>query len=164
MPSFKKGPNYRTPFGKNEYLGSTEGMHFESYTYADGAHPTETIDDATDQKVLQPGTIVAKITSGADAGKVGVFQIGTGAATDGRQTKANIVGICNTFLPWQLMEHDEPVAVLTHGVVDPARVLARKNNAWVSLQDLIDAGDVVGTDFRTNFMDITLRKASTELE
>lgn len=65
-------------------------------------------------KVLQPGTILAKITSGADIGKVGVFQAGV---SDGRQTTANIVGINGTFLPWQLIERDVEVAAHYDGAV-----------------------------------------------
>lgn len=65
-------------------------------------------------KVLQPGTIMAKITSGGNTGLFGPFQAG---ATDGRQTTTNIVGINDTFLPWQLLEHDEQIAVLYDGTV-----------------------------------------------
>jgi hypothetical protein len=47
-----------------------------------------------------------------DIGKVGPFQgQASTPITDGRQVLANIVGICNTFLPWQLMERDVEVAV-----------------------------------------------------
>lgn len=37
---------------------------------------------------------------------------GVAGAADGRQTAANIVGILNTWLPWQLMERDVEVAVV----------------------------------------------------
>lgn len=103
MPSFSKDPSVRTPFGKNQYLRSTQDVKTESYTTAAASVPTETIDGATDQKVLQSGELMAKITSGPDAGKIGPFQAD---ATDGRQTVANVVGINDTFLPWQLMERD----------------------------------------------------------
>lgn len=109
MPGFTKGPGFRTPFGRNNFLRSTRGMQFEHYTVAAASVPAETIDGAAGQKVLQPGTAMAKITSGADAGKIGPFQAGV---ADGRQTLANIVGLNNTFLPWQLMERDVEVAVL----------------------------------------------------
>lgn len=107
MPSFTKGGGQRTPFGGNEYLRSTQDVKKESYTVAAASVPTETIDGVV-QKVLKPGTVMAKITSGGDAGKVGPFQAG---ATDGRQTAANIVGLNDTWLPWQLMEHDNEIAV-----------------------------------------------------
>lgn len=108
MPAFVKGGASRTPFGKNEYLRSTQDVKKESYTVAAATVPARTIDGHTGQKVLQPGTVLAKITSGADSGKVGPFQPGV---TDGRQTAANIVGLNHTFLPWQLIERDVEVAV-----------------------------------------------------
>lgn len=120
MPDFQKGPNLRTPFGRNQFLRSTQDVKTESYTFAMATMPTVTIDGTT-QKVLQPGTVLAKITSGTDAGKVGVFNrydpngggagIPTGAA-DGRGDPANIVGLNNTFLPWQLLERDVEVAAV----------------------------------------------------
>lgn len=109
MPSFQRGPspaNY-APFGKNEFLRSTQDVKTESFTVAASTVPTETIDGSS-QKILQPGTVMAKITSGDDAGKIGPFQAG---ATDGRQTLANIVGLNITFLPWQLLERDVEVSV-----------------------------------------------------
>ena len=108
MPDFQKGPNYTTPFGRNQWLRSTQDVKTESYTFAASGIPEETIDGSV-QKVLQPGTVLAKITSGPDAGKVGVF---SSLATDGRETAGNIVGICNTFAPWQLLERDIEVAAV----------------------------------------------------
>lgn len=108
MPGFVKGGSTATPFGRNEYLRSTRAPKFESYMCAASAIPARTIDGVTGQKILQPGTVMAKITSGADAGKVGPFMAGV---TDGRQTLANIVGLNDTFLPWQLIERDVEIAV-----------------------------------------------------
>lgn len=95
MPSFTKGGGQRTPFGSNEYLRSTQDVKKESYTFSAASIPTETIDGSV-QKVLKPGEVLAKITSGPEAGKVGVFQRGTvnnevqtlglGAATAGTVT------------------------------------------------------------------------------
>lgn len=107
MPDFSKGPGYRTPFGKNEYLRSTQDVKKESYT-ASAAVMSTTLYDGVAYKVLQPGVVMAKITSTAEAGKIGPFQAD---ATDGRQTLTNIVGINATFLPWQLGERDVEVAV-----------------------------------------------------
>lgn len=109
MPDFQKGPNYRTPFGRNVFLRSTQDVKTESYTVAASTVPAETIDGFADQKVLQTGTALAAITSGGEAGKVGPF---SPAATDGREVLANIVGLNNTFLPWQLMERDVEVAAI----------------------------------------------------
>lgn len=112
MSTFVKGGSTGTPFGRNEYLRSTKGRRTESYTLAASTVTAKTIDGVAGQKILQPGTVLAKITSGADSGKVGPFQGQAGTTiTDGRQTLANIVGIVNTFLPWQLMERDVEVAV-----------------------------------------------------
>lgn len=113
MPSYTKGGGLRQPFGSNEYLRSTQDVKKESYTVAAATVANETIDGVA-QKVLLPGEVMAKITSGNDAGKVGPFQAG---ATDGRQTLANIVGINDTWLPWQLMEHDEQIAVAYEATV-----------------------------------------------
>lgn len=106
MPSFSTDPGVRSPFGKNQYLRSTQDVKTESATFATTGIIVEVI-DGHDQKVLQPGTLIAKITSGADAGKYGAFQT---TATDGRQTAANVVGINDTFLPWQLLERDVEIA------------------------------------------------------
>lgn len=112
MPSFVKGGGVSTPFGRNEYLRSTRNTQFESYTLAASTITAQTIDGVANQKIVQPGTVMAKITSGADAGKVGPFQAGV---TDGRQTAANIVGVNDTFLPWQTIERDVEIGVLYHG-------------------------------------------------
>lgn len=108
MASFTKGGGNRTPFGKNQFLRSTQDVKTESYTLAAATVPNETIDGSV-QKVLQAGEVLAKITSGADAGKVGPFMAGV---TDGRQTAANIVGLNDTFLPWQTLERDVEVAAV----------------------------------------------------
>lgn len=219
MPSFTKGGPGSTLFGKNVYLRSTVGCKFESYTLAMNTVPTQTIDGVPGQRILQPGVVLAKITNGPDAGKVGPFQAagtaevqtltgggtisggtytisfngatttaiawnataatvqaamealvtvgagnvvvtggpvsttpltftfqgnrsgdipqitanaasltgstptltpatstpGVGGAIDGRSSTANIVGLNDTFLPWQLMEHDTEVAAMYIG-------------------------------------------------
>lgn len=110
MPSFDtSGSTVRTPFGKNTYLRSTKDVKTESATVAAGSVVAETIDGTTDQKILQSGEVIASITSGADAGKFGPFDA---SAADGREDTANIVGINDTFLPWQLMERDVEVATV----------------------------------------------------
>lgn len=115
MPSFVKGGGVSTPFGRNEYHRSTRSaLSFESYTLAASTVTAKTIDGNPNQKILQPGTVLAKITSGGEAGKVGPFK---SDATDGRQTAANIVGINDTFLPWQTIERDVEVGVLQTGKV-----------------------------------------------
>lgn len=108
MASFSKGGAGPDPFGGNEYLRSTQDVKKESYTVSAASVALETVNGVADQKVLKPGELMAKITSGAEAGKIGPFQAGV---TDGRQTLANVVGLNDTFLPWQLLERDVEVAV-----------------------------------------------------
>lgn len=111
MSTFVKGGGARTPFGRNEFLRSTKGVKDDSYTLAAATVPAVTIDGFDNQKILQPGTVLAKITDVAspDVGKVGPF---SAAATDGRQTLANIVGLNKTFLPWQTIERDVEVSAV----------------------------------------------------
>lgn len=110
MPSFTKGSfAAMTPFGKNQFLRSTRDIKVASYTLAASTVTAVTIDGWPNQKILQPGTVLAKITGGADAGKVGPFQAG---AADGRAAAANIVGLNRTFLPWQLMDRDVEVGAV----------------------------------------------------
>jgi hypothetical protein len=114
MASFTKGGAGPDPFGKNVYLRSTQDVKKESYTVAASTVALEVVNGVTDQKVLQSGEVMAKITSGGDAGKIGPFQA---SVTDGRQTLANIVGVNDTFLPWQLLERDVEVAVTYEATV-----------------------------------------------
>lgn len=110
MSTFVKGGAATAPFGRNEFLRSWQDVKTESYTVAAATVPARTVVGSTrPQKILQPGTVMAAITSGADAGKIGPFQAGV---TDGRQTAANIVGLDLTFLPWQLLERDVEVSVV----------------------------------------------------
>lgn len=99
-----------TTFGRNEYLRSTVGLVFESYTCARASVPA----DADGNRVLQSGTVMAKITSGGDSGKIGPFSTN---ATDGRQTTTNILGVCDSFLPYHLNDFDREVSVLKGGRV-----------------------------------------------
>lgn len=121
MASFTKGSgNLDSPFGRNEYLRSTNPKpQTESYTLAASTIPSRTIDGNSGQKILQPGTVLAKITSGPEIGKVGPLQMSTtsgtvttAGATDGRGDRANIVGLNDTFLPWQTIERDVEVAAV----------------------------------------------------
>lgn len=112
MSTFVKGGSTKTPFGRNEFLRSTKGYKTESYTLAASTVPSVTIDGVAGQKILQPGTVLAKITSGPDAGKVGPYTTDTVGVTDGRSAAANIVGLNLTFLPWQTIERDVEVSAV----------------------------------------------------
>lgn len=109
MASFTKGGGPFTPFGKNQFLRSTRDLKVDSATLAAATITAQTIDGWADQKIVQPGLALAKITSGPDAGKVGPVQAG---ATDGRADAANVVGLNRTFLPWQTIERDVEVGVV----------------------------------------------------
>ena len=118
MATFSKDATARDPFGKNAYLRSTQDVKTESFTVAADSFPQNKTVDGDLTKILQPGTVMASITSGADSGKIGVYDLDTSVGiTDGRQTAANIVGVCDTFVPWQLNERDVDVAVVYEAAV-----------------------------------------------
>lgn len=131
MPGFVKGGTPRTPFGVNEFLRSLVGVKRESYTVYAGSVANETIDTFV-TKVLQRGEVMAKITSGAGSGMIGPFDDNV-SVTDGRQLVANIVGINDTFLPWQLVERDVEVAVVYEATVVQAWCFERENGARIPL-------------------------------
>lgn len=114
MASFEKpAAGLSTPVGRNQYLRSSRGIKYESYTAAAGAFTEDTYKNGigVDEKikVLQSGEVMAKITSGPDAGKVGPYQTG---ATDGRADAANIVGLSESYIPSQLNERDVDISVV----------------------------------------------------
>lgn len=75
MGSFtKNSPGSPSTFGKNEYKRSTVGLKFGSVTLAANSVPYVAVANGPAQKILQPGTVLAKITSGPDTGKYGPFQ------------------------------------------------------------------------------------------
>lgn len=131
MASFTKNANGPSPFGSNEYLRSTQDVKKESYTLSSASVATETINGTT-QKVLYPGELLAKITTGAEAGKVGPYDA---TATDGRQTAANVVGINDTFLPWQLLERDVEVAATYEATVVQAWCFERATGVRQALSN-----------------------------
>jgi hypothetical protein len=131
MPSFTKPGAGPSPFGKNVYLRSTQDVKTKTYTVAAASVAAELIDGIS-QKVLQAGEVMAKITSGGDTGKIGPFDDNVGV-TDGRQLIANVVGINDTFLPWQLLEHDVDVAVVYEATVVQAWCFERENGARIAL-------------------------------
>ena len=81
MASFTQN-TFATPFGRNEFLRSTKGVKTESRTLAMETIPVRTIDGNPGQKILQPGTVLARITSGANTGKVGPYQPGGSPANE----------------------------------------------------------------------------------
>lgn len=132
MASFSIDNTARTPFGKNQFLRSTQDVKTESYTVSAASFPTNVTVDGEAKKVLQPGTVMAMITSGGESGKLGVFDA---AATDGRQTGTNIVGLAETFVPWQLDIRDVDIAVVYECTAVAAWCLHHDTN----VQEAMDA-------------------------
>lgn len=148
MPSFESGITDYKPFGKNEYRWSTKDLKYSSYTLAASTVPTETIDGSV-EKVLQSGEVLAKITSGPETGKVGPFQAG---ATDGRQTLANVVGVNDTFVPWQLLHRDVEVAACYDGTLNQAKCFERDAaGARIALTNTTAAGMVAQKSMTITF-------------
>lgn len=158
MPAFTKGPDFRTPFARNQWLRSTQDILFDSAMCAAATVPSVTIDGVA-QKVLQPGVVMAKITSGDDVGKVGPYDP-SGTVTDGRQTYTNIVGVNNTFLPWQLLHRDVEIAVAYDAVAVQAWCLCydADDEVWVALDDTT-AGHMVAQ----KSVDITFRPRASDV-
>ena len=125
MPGLQKNTgsvaHYPAPWN---YLRSTHLVLTASYTYSSAVHPIEPEDAGigANQKFLQRGEVLAKVTSGDEEGKVGVYQEG---ATDGRGDVANIVGVNNSYTPWQLLERDTEVAAVYGASVVTTNVTMR---------------------------------------
>lgn len=160
MPGQILGPNYRTPFGKPEFIGFTGGALFESFTVCRFTVPDETVDGYT-FKYLRPGTAMATITSTpvggttADIGKIGPFNA---SVTDGRQTTTNLVGINSTMAPWQFNERDLEVAVLVDGYVFQERCVEYDGSGL--LVALTDA--TLAAMLAKKFVDISARRSSAD--
>jgi hypothetical protein len=118
MPSFTTNA-FATPFGKNVYLRSTRGLKFKSYMLAGETVPARTIDGNPNQRVLQPGTVLAKITSGANAGKVGPFQA-AGSAANEVQTLTGGVGITAGTYKISLFNGDAITAAIAYNAAAAA--------------------------------------------
>ncbi len=131
MPSFIPGGGDSAPFGKNQYLYSTVGQKIDPVTIAASTVATETI-DGTPTKVLQSGEVIAKITSGGDAGKFGPYDA---SAADGRQTAANIVGVNDTYVPWQLNRRDVEVGITYAGTLSQSKCFERTAGVRGALGD-----------------------------
>lgn len=139
MPSFKTGGAASQPFGINEFLFSTKGAKFDHGTFSMTAIPTETFNGVPGQVILQRGETLARITSGTHQGKLGCFTTDA-AVTDGRADIANVVGLNDTFLPSQLLNHDETVAYYYDATVVQANCTVRDaTGARVPMPDNVAA-------------------------
>lgn len=82
MPGFTKTTGAVTsPFGVNEFLRSWQDVKTTPYTASAAATPALIRDGNPGQKILNAGSVMAKITSGPEAGKIGPFQPAGTAAT-----------------------------------------------------------------------------------
>ncbi|HFC76730.1 MAG TPA: hypothetical protein ENJ27_00680 [Candidatus Moranbacteria bacterium] len=126
-----------------EYLDSTVGAVFKSATIdAD----TVTTVDSDNNKYLNKGVVIARITSPASAsGLVGPYDED---ATDGRQLDGNILGINDTFA--DLSNGDVEVGYLTHGVVKESKIVMGSKDG--------DLPDSYKSLLRTATMDITFNE------
>lgn len=105
MPFFTKGDSADGGrFGVKQILRNTHQGTWSVEHYTISAASVQPEDVAgTMMPFLQRGEVMAKITSGPEAGKIGPRQLGV---TDGREDLANVVGLEETFLPYQLMDGD----------------------------------------------------------
>lgn len=104
----------------NEFLYSMEGRDYDTKTVS--SCPDVIAEDASGNQFLNKGWVMATITDGTEAGKIGPYDTG---ATDGRQTAANIVGILDTFciLKSNTQHVDCAAAVLWKGAVTAAKLI-----------------------------------------
>lgn len=144
MAHFTSGITDSDPFGKVEYRRSTVGLKYDSATLAASTVIAETVDgpngQSSQEKILQSGEVLAKITSGPELGKVGPYSTDTVGVTDGRSDVNNIVGVNDTFAPWQLNRRDIEVAVCYAGTLVQSKVTARNAaGARVAISDTVAA-------------------------
>jgi hypothetical protein len=122
----------------NEYLASTHDNRFDSYTLSLSAvmdsvtGGMKNLQDDRGNYYVNKGWLLALITSGDEAGKVGPYDSG---ARDGRQTSSNIVGFNDTFA--LLTDGDVDVGVLYAGTV-------KKTNVYVEGTKGTTDGTVMG--------------------
>lgn len=153
MAHFTSGITDSDTFGKNEYRRSTVGLKYASATLAKDSVPLETVGGvngaSSQEKILQSGEVLAKITSGPDIGKVGPYQVD---ATDGRGDLDNIDGVNDTFAPWQLLRRDIEVGVCYAGtLVQPKVFMRNAAGARVPITDDVAAALVAKPNLNITF-------------
>lgn len=154
MGSFQ-GATFRTPFGNFPYLRSTQDVKTTSYTFAHDSLPTQEI-DGVQQRYLPKGAALAVITSGADEGKVGVFQdagsgadevqVLTGTTVSAGTFDLTILGETITAVPF-----DVTAAALQTAV--RAAVAGSENLDYAGLSDdiVVTGGPLSATPFTITF-------------
>lgn len=117
MASYTKGGGDFAPFGKNNFLRSTQPGSYltDSYTASSAAWPVETV-DGFPQKIAQPGEALVVLTSGPEAGKVVPLQaLGSGGTSVGQDLVTGLVGVNKTHCPVQLNDRDVELSVVYMG-------------------------------------------------
>lgn len=150
MADFVRGGTPVTPFGENVWLRSTKAVKTMPYTLARATVPQAVIDGVAGQRVLQKGAVLAKITSGPDAGKVGPFQA---AGTAEVQTLTPTTVTAGTF-----------TITITNPVTGVARTTAAIAynataaviQAAIEALDNVDSGDILAAGGPMNTTPVTL--------
>ena len=154
MPGFTKGPSYRTPFGKNVPYRSTRGIRDESYTFSADSFPI-TMVDGEPTKVLQPGMVIASITSGDNAGKVGVYQGTAGTAEVQTLTEGTAITAGTFVVEIFGVDTDDLDYDITAADLQTALQAAAADAADPTLADLADDIVVTGGTIDTTPFTIT---------
>ena len=158
MPSYSKSA-FSTPFGRNVFLRSTQDIKTVTHQVAAATVPARTIDGNTGQKVLQPGTVLAKILTGPYAGMVGPFQT---AGTDEVQTITEATNVtAGTFTITILgattaaIQHDATAATVQAAIRAAVAALTGTDDATLVNKAIADGLTVAGGPVTTTPFTIT---------
>lgn len=155
MSTFVKGGGAKTPFGRNEFLRSTDPKpQTESYTLAENSWPSAQVDGTT-QKIAQPGTVLAKITSGPDSGKVGPYSPTAGTKETQTFTKVGTIS-GGTFT---IAFGANKTAALSH--LTTAAELETALNALPSI-DAVGGVTVTGGPINTGAFTVTFNQGTNQ--
>jgi hypothetical protein len=149
MADFVRGGTPVTPFGENVWLSSTKAVKTKPYTVARSTVPQAVIDGVPGQRILQKGAVLAKITSGPEAGKVGPFQA---AGTAEIQTLTPTTVTAGTFTITV-----NPVTSVSRTTAPIAwNATAAVIQAAIEALDNVDTGDVLAAGGPMNSTPVTL--------
>src|ERR1035437_6607442 len=144
MPSFTGGPDFRTPFGINVWLRSTQDIKTVSRTVAASTLTSQTIDGFANQKYLPKGVVLALILTGADAGKVGPYQPGSGLDVSTVTITGTPTG--GTFTMTLAAEGSPPDGIFSQGAVTTGAI-AYNAAASAVLAALAAVDGITANDF-----------------
>lgn len=150
MADFVKGGLPVTPFGENNWLRSTKLVRTTPYTVARSTVPPVVIDGVPGQRALSKGTVMAKITSGPETGKIGPFQA---AGTAEVQTVTPTTVTAGTFT----LTIVNPVTGISRTTAPIAfNATAAVIQAALEALDNVDAGDILAAGGPINTTAVTL--------